>query len=229
MAWERRGGNPGRSSVGDVEFPDFKADLINPSIEGDEFSLFFHKEGFMFRFLPTRILVFAALVFFLVGFSGCTSGRSIIVEPSTVPLKNFSTLEVLDCGSNVQEEHALNLAKEFPNLVVTKLVEFNKGHSSSPLFANVIRSTDETGRVLQMKSVLLSYEKGSKAARYFIGFGSGKASCMVQCTFIDKGTGEQVLKANFEGELSMGVLGGTSKQAAGKVLDQIVSFLRKNY
>lgn len=183
----------------------------------------------MFDFIRTRDFWLLSLGLALLGLSGCTSGRYVIVDAPTVPLKNFTILEVTDCNSNVKEEPALNLAKDFPDQVVFKLKEYNKEHAGAPLFSTVTRSTEQTDGVLQIQSVLLSYEKGSQAARYLVGFGSGKASCAVQCTFIDKRTGKQVLKANFEGELSMGLFGGSSKEAAGKVLDEIVTYLKKNY
>jgi hypothetical protein len=177
-----------------------------------------------------RRLPFGVLAVLAVGsLAACTSGRYVIIDAQTVPLKNFDVLEVRDCTSNQQEEHALNLAKAFSDSMVQKLNSYNKEHAKTPLFKKVTRSAEETERVLVMQPVLQSYEKGSGVARYMIGFGAGKASCTVQCTFVEKSSGKQVLKANFEGELSMGVLGGSAKEAAGKVFDKILEYLKKNY
>ena len=175
-------------------------------------------------------LPFGVLAVLAVGsLAACTSGRYVIIDAPTVPLKNFDVLEVRECTSNQQEEHAINLAKAFSDSMVKKLIAYNKEHPKAPLFKKVTRSAEETERVLVMQPVLQSYEKGSGLARYMIGFGAGKASCTVQCTFIEKTSGNQILRANFEGELSMGVLGGSAKEAAGKVFDKILEYLKKNY
>jgi hypothetical protein len=183
----------------------------------------------MNRFLRSRPFPWAWLGLVLLGLAGCASGRYVIVEAPTVPLKNFSILEVQDCTSNDKQPDAVKLAGGFADQLVAKLTEYNNDHKNGRLFTSVTKSTDQTDGVLQIQSVLLSYEKGSQALRYIIGFGAGKAYCTVQCTFLDKHTGKQVLKANFEGELSMGLFGGSSGQAKGKVLDAILDYLKKNY
>lgn len=159
----------------------------------------------------------------------CTSSRSIVLEPSAAPLRSYSTLEIMNCACNPKEEAAIKVANEFSGQVFEKIAAYNKANPRAPLFANVTRSTDQTEGVLQLQSTVLGYEKGSQAARYLIGFGAGKASCVVQCSFINKSTNKQVLKAQFEGELSMGLFGGSSQQAPNKVIDELVKFLKKNY
>jgi hypothetical protein len=171
--------------------------------------------------------VLAALALSCLG--GCASGRYVILDVPTEPLKSFEVLEIKDCMSNPQEAGAIELAKGLGDQILEKIVAYNKENAKTPLFGTVTRATDRTDKVLEMRSVLQGYEKGSRAARYLIGFGAGKASCSVQCTFVDKSTGKQVMRAGFEGELSMGVVGGSAKQAAGKVLDKILEFLKKNY
>jgi hypothetical protein len=183
----------------------------------------------MFGGLRARVSLWALAGLAVISLAGCASGRYVIIDAPTVPLKNFSVLEIKDCTSNPQEENALDLAKGFGDQMMQKLVDYNKKNTNAPLFATVTRSTDKADGVLVMQSVLQSYEKGSRAARYIIGFGAGKASCTVQCVFTDKRSGNQILKANFEGELSMGIAGGSAKQAAGKVYDKILEYLKKNY
>ena len=175
--------------------------------------------------VPVRCLVLSAVL----AFWGCASGRYVVVDVPTAPLKSFDVLEVKEATSSVQEAGAVELAKGLGDQIVEKIVGYNMQNPKTPLFLEVTRATDRTDRVLELRSVVQSYEKGSRAARYFIGFGAGKASCAVQCAFVDKASGKQVLRAIFEGELSMGVVGGSAKQAAGKVLDKILQYLKKNY
>jgi len=161
--------------------------------------------------------------------TGCSSGRYIITEPIKTPLKSFDVLEIKDCVSNQQEPRAVELASSFSDTLARRIEAYNKEHPKTPLFKTVTRSSYLNDRVLVLEPVLLSYEKGSGLARYMIGFGAGKASCTVRCDFKDKAAGSQVLQASFEGELSMGLLGGKAKEAVGKVFDKIIEFLRKNY
>ena len=170
------------------------------------------------------------LLLLLLLLSGCmSSNRYVIIDPSTAALRNYSVLEVRDFRSNLSEPEAIALAGEFPSMIVSGINDYNARHSDARLFSEVTRMKPGTYRVLVMESTLLSYEKGSRAARYFIGFGAGKAYCTIQSVFIDKTTGKQVLKANFEGELGGGFFGGTSKQAAREVVDSIITYLKKNY
>lgn len=174
-------------------------------------------------------LVFIALCLVCL-VSGCASShRYMIVEPPTTALNNYTTLEIQECKSNLQEEDAIKVAEEIPDMIVDALANYNKNHPDAMLFSEVVRASDQTAQVLVMENVLVSYEKGSQAARYFVGMGAGKAYCTIQSRFVDKSTGEQVLKANFEGELSGGFFGGEAKDSAKGVVSSIIDYLKKNY
>jgi len=82
------------------------------------------------------------------------------------------------------------------------------------------------GRVLVLDGTILSFEKGSRAKRYFIGFGAGKAFCTIQSTFTNKATGQEVLKTNFDGELSMSFFGGSADEAVDAVVAAYIDYLR---
>jgi len=179
------------------------------------------------QFIPP---VWMLPVFVMLLLAGCmSSNRYVIIDPSSASLRNYPILEVRDFKSNLSEPEAVALAGEFPSMIVDGLNKYNIDHPDKQLFKQIVRQHTGTDGVVVMESTLLSYEKGSKAARYFIGFGAGKAYCTIQSVFIDKATGKQLLKANFEGELSGGIFGGTSKQAAREVVDSIIEYLKKNY
>lgn len=88
----------------------------------------------------------------------------------------------------------------------------------------MVRETDQIDGVLVLDGIIISYEKGSRAKRYFIGFGSGKAYCTIQSVFTDKKTTEQILKLNFDGELSMGLFGGSVEQAVFEVVKAYLDY-----
>ena len=77
---------------------------------------------------------------------------------------------------------------------------------------------------LLLDGTVISFEKGSRAKRYFIGFGAGKAYCTIQAVFTDKVTGEEVLRTNFDGELSMSLFGGSPQEAVDAVVRAFIDY-----
>lgn len=167
-----------------------------------------------------------ALVFLL---SSCASHRYVIVEPQSASLKEFTVLEIKDFDSNLKEETALEVAGKLPAMIVHGIKDYNIKHPDAKLFSEVTQTTEQTDNVLVIDGLLLSYEEGSRAKRYWLGFGAGKAYCTIQCTFINKKTGEEILKANFEGELAGGIFGGKSEESAEGVVKAIIDYLEKHY
>ena len=162
-------------------------------------------------------------------FSGCASHRYVVTMPLKTQLRNYSILEVKDFESYITGSEAEAVAKEIPDILLDAIAKHNELHPDRRLFSEATRSTSKSEGVLVVKGTLLSYEKGSRAKRYFIGFGAGKAFSTVKCAFIDKSTGEQVLEATFDGELSLGVFGGEAKRAYEGVVKAIVDYFNDNY
>jgi hypothetical protein len=162
-------------------------------------------------------------------FSGCASHRYVVTMPLKTQLREYSMLEIKDFESYVTGGEAEGVAKEIPDMLLDAITKHNELYPEKRLFSEASRSTNKSDGVLVVKGTLLSYEKGSRAKRYFIGFGAGKAYSTVKCTFIDKSTGEQVLEATFDGELSIGVFGGEAKRAYEGVVKAIVDYFNDNY
>ena len=179
--------------------------------------------------------LFLALVAFVALLSSCSSERYVIIDPAVRPLSEYTVLEVAEFDSNLQEDDALAVAQELPQMLVARLEVFRETNPDHKFFKRVLQSSNvvEAGLadqpVLLLEGSLLSYEPGSQAKRYFLGLGSGKAYCTAQCRFIDKATGEQVLRANFEGEISGGFFGGSAKGSATGVTKAVLDYFRNNY
>ncbi|MGB5276385.1 MAG: DUF4410 domain-containing protein, partial [Gammaproteobacteria bacterium] len=75
----------------------------------------------------------------------------------------------------------------------------------------------------------VSYEEGSRAKRYWLGFGAGKAYCTIRSTFTDKSTGEQILEMDFDGELTGGLFGGTADEAVQAVVEAYLDYFDDYY
>jgi hypothetical protein len=161
--------------------------------------------------------------------AACASHRYSVNQPAEKKFAAFQTVEVLSFTSNVDSEKANQVLGQLPDEIVNELRDATRKGSNQRLFSAVTRSADQTQNVLSITGRLLSFEEGSRAKRYLIGLGAGKAYASVECTFIDKSTGRDIAVATFDGELSGGFFGGSSGGAAEGVVKAIKDFVRDNY
>jgi hypothetical protein len=175
--------------------------------------------------MKTLLFTLSAVVIAACG----PSHRYAVNEPVEKKLGAFKTVEILPFSTNVVSEAANRVAEELPNELVTELQEATRNGSEDRLFSAVTRSTNETEDVLTIRGRILSFDEGSRAKRYFLGFGSGTAHATIECSFTAKSTGRQIAVATFEGELSGGLFGGSSDDATKGVIKAIEEFLKDNY
>jgi hypothetical protein len=159
----------------------------------------------------------------------CASHRYSVNEPPEKKFGTFTTVEVLSFSTNVQGEAAEQLVDQLPLALIAQLQDTKLKGSERKMFSEVTRSTSEIENVLTITGTILSFEEGSRAKRYLIGLGAGKAYATVQCIFSDKSTGESIAVATFDGELSGGFFGGSSEGASEGVIKAIEDFLKENY
>jgi len=169
-------------------------------------------------------LRFATILIIVMLQSACGSSRYTILEPATEPLTSFEVLEIRDFTSNLSDEDSVNLANRFADQLHAAVMDERKENPGESFFRDVVRSTDQNNSVLILNGVVISFEKGSRAKRYWIGFGAGKAYCTIQATFTNKETGEVVLKSNFDGELSMSFFGGSAEEAVDAVVAAFIDY-----
>lgn len=155
-------------------------------------------------------------------FVGCSSHRAVVVDPMQgARLGDFSRLEIPAFDTTLSGDLDPQLLTEIPLEASEKIRELG-------LYQEVSGNAATDEGVLRMEGTVISYEKGSRAKRYLIGMGSGKAYTTVQCTFKNKQTGQTLARVNFEGELSGGLFGGGSDGAAGGVVNAIVDYFKEN-
>jgi hypothetical protein len=167
---------------------------------------------------------FATIVIFVFLLNACGSSRYTILEPAKEPLTSFEVLEIKNFTSNLSDEDSINLANRFADQLHLAVMDDRKKNPGESIFREVVRSTDQSHSVLALDGVVVSFEKGSRAKRYWIGFGAGKAYCTIQATFTNKETGEVVLKSNFDGELSMSFFGGSAEEAVDAVVAAFIDY-----
>ena len=162
--------------------------------------------------------------------AGCaTSHRYSVNRPIQKNFGAFRIVEVLPFSTNVDSEAANRAASELPQALIGRLREATREGSNDKLFSAVGESAQEREGVLTIGGTILSYEEGSRAKRYLIGLGAGKAYATVECIFTDKATGREITVATFDGELSGGFFGGAADQATKGVIRAIEDFIKDNY
>jgi hypothetical protein len=166
---------------------------------------------------PLSILV-------LIVLSGCASSHYTVLEPASQPVTDFSVLEISDFKSNLSDADSIELADLFADQLYAAVITDREAHPGESIMEEVVRSTDQIDDVLVIEGTVISFEKGSRAKRYFIGFGAGKAYCTIQARFKNKATGEEVLKTNFDGELSMSIFGGSPTEAVDAVVKSFIDY-----
>lgn len=175
-------------------------------------------------FFPLILLALGAATI-----AGCGSSRYTMIEPPKKSVSDFEVLEIKDFTSSLSDQDSRDLAGRFANQLHTEVLKEREKNPGQTIFSEVVRSTDRKDRVLVLDGVVVSFEKGSRAKRYFIGFGAGKAFCTIQSTFTDKVTGEVILKANFDGELSMSFFGGSAEEAVDSVVKAYIDYFRQYF
>jgi len=173
---------------------------------------------------PKPFVASMLVVLFASTVAGCGSSRYTMVEPPKQAVSSFEVLEIRDFTSALSDQDSRDLAGRFADQLHTAVIKDREKNPGKSVFKEVVRTSDRTDHVLRLDGKVISFEKGSRAKRYFIGFGAGKAFCTIQATFTDKATGEEVVKANFDGELSMSFFGGSADEAVDSVVKAFIDY-----
>jgi hypothetical protein len=105
--------------------------------------------------------------------SACSSHRYTVVQPKKKELTDYPILEIRDFKSNLGDSESKELAARFADRLHQKVMEDRQEHPDEVIFDDVVRGINKTEGILLLDGTIISFEKGSRAKRYFIGFGSG--------------------------------------------------------
>lgn len=82
---------------------------------------------------------------------------------------------------------------------------------------------------LVLSGVITRYQRGSRAKRYFVGFGAGKTRIYCLFRLVDKATGEVILERMENGSISIGLFGGGSAGAMEELAGDIANAIKSNW
>ena len=173
-----------------------------------------------------RFSTYMLMLFVIGSITGCFH-RYTIVELPTKSLTDYSILEISQFKTNLNDAKSRGLASRFAYRLHWAVMNHREKNPGDIIYEEVTLNTDKTKGVLLMQGTIIKYEEGSRAKRYWIGLGAGKAHCTIQVIFINKETGEELSRTNFDGMLVMGVFGGDSDEAVDGVVDAFIAYMKK--
>ena len=161
-----------------------------------------------------------AAVVLIVGATGCASTKQAEFE-SASDLNSYKVIQVADTKITSDEANsgaveANNRIKSFYSESVSKsLTSVNKAVVSS--------QSASSGALVLESRVDIHY--GSRALRYWVGFGAGKGHATITLTGKDSVTGEEKYKDVRTLSLSMGKFGGSFEEMIKqKISEQVKKF-----
>jgi len=82
-----------------------------------------------------------------------------------------------------------------------------------------------SGKALILRGVITELDPGSRAARYFIGFGAGATKAQIETQFVDLDANRVVVATADRRAAAFGVFGGDSRQYLTESLDEMAKGL----
>lgn len=174
-----------------------------------------------------NISIKLAVIGLVLILAACASHKYTVIEPADQSLTDFNVLEIAPFSTNLKDPESAELARIFPGRLHKAVLEYREQNPGDRVYDEITLLTDQTDNVLLMESTVISYEEGSRAKRYFIGLGSGKAYCTIQVVFRNKATGEEIARTNFDGELMGGLFGGEADDTVDGVVKAFIDYMQE--
>jgi hypothetical protein len=92
------------------------------------------------------------------------------------------------------------------------------------VFAGTSKDDDE--KTVILFGEFITFNKGSRAKRYMLGGGTGRAELRANCYLVDKKTGKQLYNFQTFGETNWGAFGGGADKTQKGMSNRLVDFLK---
>jgi hypothetical protein len=135
----------------------------------------------------------------------------------------------------VVEIDKFNVAEgvEFPETDLSELMNYLVLHfNDSRRFDQVFLTSDAASKTAPTRRVKITgqvtkYSKGSRAARYLVGFGAGRTKLVANVKVTDAETGKLLFEKNVDGHVYGGFFGGKTDEAKGELASEIIKTMTK--
>lgn len=83
------------------------------------------------------------------------------------------------------------------------------------------------GPTIRLSGTITKYKAGSRAKRYFIGFGAGMTKVVAHIKFVDTATGTVLFEKDVDGKVWIGLFGGASSGATRGLAKEVAKVTKK--
>jgi hypothetical protein len=190
-----------------------------------------------------------SLVLFTAGAQAARSGESPLPKPdvlteeaifSSHKLSAYDTLIIRDFTtdgaqySRVDEEEKVKIDAMKPLLTKTISESLAMELRAKKLFKNILINGDVSGNAVIFEGAITEFNAGSRALKFFVGFGAGKAYLLVKGRLVDAQTGHELAtfvdrETGYRGALAMESYEDLFPHQAKSLGENISQFIEKLY
>lgn len=139
---------------------------------------------------------------------GDTLDEKTIAEVHTMIVEKINESKLFGAGMN----NDLSFPKKDPD------------DDNKVVFAGTNKDDDD--KTLILFGEFITFNKGSRAKRYMLGGGTGRAELRANCYLVDKKTGKQLYNFQTFGETNWGAFGGGADKTQKGMSNRLVDFLK---
>ncbi len=118
--------------------------------------------------------------------------------------------------------------KDLDEMMSALVLSMNRSRRFERVFLSGDASAQAAAtRRAKVSGTITKYSKGSRAARYLVGFGAGRTKLVAGVKVIDAESGELLFEQDVDGHVYGGLFGGETDQAKGNMASEIVKTMTK--
>ena len=122
----------------------------------------------------------------------------------------------------------INFPPESRDVIMAQIIEELKQLKKFKQVSNTGETLPEgIGPTVRLSGTITKYKPGSRAKRYFIGFGAGATKVTAHIKFVDTATGNVVLEKDVNGKVWIGFFGGESSGATRGLAKEVAKVAKK--
>ncbi|HEX8163235.1 MAG TPA: DUF4410 domain-containing protein [Pyrinomonadaceae bacterium] len=138
----------------------------------------------------------------------------------------YQNVEVVPFTAQEEVKMTPEQLKALTDTVVKELQDIKK-------FKQVLREgetpADSAAPTLRITGTVVKFKAGSRAKRYFVGFGAGKTKMIATVKYIDRESGRVLYEYTADGDVQMGIFGGGSGGAKSELAEQVAKTAKKKF
>lgn len=195
--------------------------------------------------LSTAVVLLALALFPALVMAGDTLPKPEVLTEETINLteklsKNYDTLVIKDFTAEgaeyerVDAEERAKIDKMQPMLVSNIALSLEGELKSKKLFKNIVKNGAPTGKAVILEGKFVEYNAGSRAMKFFVGFGAGKAYLRVKGRLVDAKTGAELAlfedrETGYRGSMTMESFEDLFPHQAKSIGENLSQFIEKLY